>query len=116
MNTKIEIKVYQVGLHRIRATYVLTVDGTTILKDLYGMIASTDNELPPRAAHRIAATIRAYDPSYIGRYRYPGRVFTSDNPEEVPKFQLDKSDSTRTILDCGISSGCELMFDNGEMD
>jgi hypothetical protein len=116
MDASITIKVYQVGLRRIRATYALTVASTTTLKDLYGMIERADNKLSLIPKNMIAATIRAYDPSYIGRYRYPGRVFTSDNPGEVPKFQLDKSDSARMILDCGISNGGELMFENGEMD
>lgn len=108
----ISIKVYQVGLSRIRETYDLKISINMTMKDLYELIAKksgTRNVM-------IAATIKAYDPSKIGRYRYPGRVFTSDNPDGCPKFQLDTSNAEKTIYECNITDGAELMYNNGEMD
>lgn len=114
MAAKINFTVYQVGLGRVRATYKFTLAVDTTMSELYDLIGKKDCELIRKTL--IGATIRAYDPSQIGRYRYPGRVFESDNPEGKPLFQLDKSSAKRTIAECGITNSAELMYNNGEMD
>lgn len=115
---KLSIKVYQVGLGHIRMTHDLKVSSTTTMKELYDLIqrVSKLDGIHPYTKVMVAATIKAYDPSKIGYYRYPGRVFVSDNPDGVPKFNLDKSDAKKTITECGITDGAELMYNNGEMD
>ena len=111
----VTVKVYQVGLGRIRATYALTLSKSVTMKDLYGIIEENAKDQYQKRA-MIAATIEAYNPSKIGYYRYPGRIFVTENPTAVAKFVLDKSDPAKTITDCGITDGCELMYNNGEMD
>lgn len=114
MNAKsdISVKIYQVGLSRIRETYIVKIPTDMKMKDLYELIAKKSGT----RKGMIAATIEAHDPSKIGRYRYPGRIFTSDNPDGCPKFQLDTSNAEKTISECNITDGAELMYNNGEMD
>ena len=111
---RVKIKVYQTGMYRIRATYEFTVPCDTTLKALYAMIANKVNDT--WQTRNIAATLEAYNPSEIGRLTYPGRVFKSDHPDATARFKLDKSNSSKTIVECGITDGAELMYDNGEMD
>lgn len=114
---KITIKVCQLGLGRVRGTWTIKISPAMSMSDLYRFLERV-SELNDRRTEKylIAATLQAYDPSKVGYYRYPGRVFESKDPEGVPKFHLDKSDATKMVSECGIVDGAELMYSNGEMD
>lgn len=109
------IKVHSVGLGKIYKTHELVVAADTSLAELYGLIDAQVNDryVPKRL---IAATLKPLDMSKIGRWWFRDGSITSDFPDAKPNFVLDKSDPTKSISDCGISDGAELVFDNGMKD
>lgn len=92
----------------LRHTYtLLRVPKSMMLLDLYKIIAEEANQ----SKKFIAAELQAFDKRRIGSFNWRKHTFTSDFPNEKPKFVLDKSNPKNTIEQCGITEdGTELMF------